>query len=218
MRRWLKPISSVLLVIGTLLLIDAVVTLVWQEPVSALYSKIEQNKLGSDLAKLENTEPTATDRKVLDRLGTLDRKLAYAARTLNRRTDDGQPLGRIRMPSIGVNSVVVAGTDSSSLRRGPGHYPGTALPGAGTTVAIAGHRTTYGAPFRRLDDLERGDVITVRMPYGRVVYRVERTRIVDPDAIWVTRPAGREQLVLTACHPLYSAEQRIVVFARGQRA
>ncbi len=113
---------------------------------------------------------------------------------------------------------MVEGTDPGELRSGPGHYPGTALPGAGTTVAIAGHRTTYGAPFRRLDDLERGDVITVRMPYGRVVYRVERTRIVDPDATWVTRPAGREQLVLTACHPLYSAEQRIVVFARGQPA
>ena len=103
MRRALKPLSSVLLVVGTLLLIDAVVTLVWQEPVSALYSKIEQGRLGDDLAKLEDTEPTATDRKVLSRLGTLDRKLAYAARTLNRRTDDGQPLGRIRMRTIGVD-------------------------------------------------------------------------------------------------------------------
>ena len=214
MRRALKPLSSVLLVVGTLLLIDAVVTLVWQEPVSALYSKIEQGRLGDDLAKLEDTEPTATDRKVLSRLGTLDRKLAYAARTLNRRTDDGQPLGRIRMRTIGVDRVVVAGTDTASLRRGPGHYPGTPLPGARGTVAIAGHRTTYGAPFRKLDKLETGDRIEVAMPYGRFVYEVERQRIVPPTATWVTQRVRYDRLVLSACHPLYSAAKRIVVFAR----
>jgi sortase A len=204
----------VLLVVGALLLIDALVTLVWQEPVSALYSKIEQGKLGSDLAKLNDTEPSATDRKVLDRLGSLDRRLAYAARALNRRTDDGQPLGRIRMRSIGVDSVVVAGTGTASLRRGPGHYPGTPLPGARGTVAIAGHRTTYGAPFRRLDKLRSGDRITLAMPYGRFVYEVEQRRIVPPTATWVTQRVRYDRLVLSACHPLYSAAERIVVFAR----
>ena len=209
-----KPLSSLLLVVGALLLADAVITLVWQEPVSALYAKLEQGRLDDDLAKLEGTEPTDADREVLSRLGTLDRKLAYAARTLNRRTDDGQPLGRIRMPAIGVSSVVVAGTDGASLRRGPGHYPGTPLPGARGTVAIAGHRTTYGAPFRRLDRLDRGDRIEVRMPYGRFVYEVERERIVPPTATWVTQRVGYDRLVLSACHPLYSAAKRIVVFAR----
>jgi sortase A len=213
-RRALRPLSSVLLVVGLLLLADAVVTLVWQEPVSALYSRVEQGRLDDDLAKLEGTEPSATDRKVLSRLGTLDRKLAYASRTLNRRTDDGSPLGRLRMRSIGVDSVVVAGTGSASLRRGPGHYPGTPLPGARGTVAIAGHRTTYGAPFRRLDQLDRGDRIDVTMPYGRFVYSVERRRIVPPTATWVTQRVGYDRLVLSACHPLYSAAQRIVVFAR----
>jgi sortase A len=213
-RRVLKPLSSLLLVVGALLLTDAVVTLVWQEPVSALYSRLEQSRLGDDLAKLEGTEPTAEDREVLSRLGTLDRKLAYAARVLNRRTDDGQPLGRIRMPSIGVSSVVVAGTNGASLRRGPGHYPGTPLPGARGTVAIAGHRTTYGAPFRRLDRLDQGDRVEVRMPYGRFVYEVERERIVPPTATWVTQRVGYDRLVLSACHPLYSAAKRIVVFAR----
>ena len=214
MRRFLKPVSSVLVVVGALLLIDAVVTLVWQEPVSALYSRLEQGRLEDRLAKLEGTEPTATDRRVLSRLGSLDRRLAYASRVLNRRTDDGQPLGRIRMPSIGVSSVVVAGTDTSSLRRGPGHYPGTPLPGARGTVAIAGHRTTYGAPFRRLDKLSPGDRVEVAMPYGRFVYRVEQRRIVPPTAVWVTNRVGYDRLVLSACHPLYSAAKRIVVFAR----
>ena len=214
MRRFLRPVSAVLVVIGALLLADAVTTLVWQEPVSALYSRLQQGQLDDKLAKLEGTEPTAVDRKVLSRLGTLDRRLAYAARALNRRTDDGQPLGRIRIPSIGVSSVVVAGTGTSDLRRGPGHYPGTPLPGARGTVAIAGHRTTYGAPFRKLDKVNKGDRIEVRMPYGTFVYRVEQKRIVAPTALWVTRRTSYDRLILSACHPLYSAAQRIVVFAR----
>jgi sortase A len=81
-------------------------------------------------------------------------------------------------------------------------------------VGIAGHRTTYGAPFHDLDDLETGDEIEVEMPYGRFIYRVERTRIVAPTATWVTRRVGHDRLVLSACHPLYSAAQRIIVFAR----
>jgi sortase A len=210
----LRPLSLVLVVIGGLLLADAVATLLWQEPVSALYSRLQQGKLDDKLATLEGTEPTAVDRKVLSRLGTLDRRLAYAARALNRRTDDGDPLGRISIPAIGVSSVVVAGTGTSDLRRGPGHYPGTPLPGASGTVAIAGHRTTYGAPFRKLDKLGKGDRIEVRMPYGTFVYRVEQRRIVAPTALWVTHRTSYDRLILSACHPLYSAAQRIVVFAR----
>jgi sortase A len=214
MRRWLRPVSSVLLVVGMLLLADAVTTLVWQEPLSALYTKLQQDRLNRDLAKLEKAGPTATDRKVLSHLAGLDRKLAYAARVLNRRTADGQPLGRIRVPSIGVDAIVVAGTDTSALRRGPGHYPGTPLPGARGTVAIAGHRTTYGAWFRRLDQLHTGDKVSLTMPYGRFTYAVEQRRIVLPTATWVTHRVGYDRLVLSACHPLYSAAKRIVVFAR----
>jgi sortase A len=214
MRRAIRPISSVLVVVGALLLIDAVVTLVWQEPLSALYTHLQQRKLDSGLAKLEGTEPTATDRKVLSHLDGLDRKLAYASRVLNRRTDDGQPLGRIRMKKIGVDAVVVAGTDTASLRRGPGHYPDTPLPGARGTVAIAGHRTTYGAWFRKIDKLTPGDKVEVTMPYGRFTYAVQQRRIVPPTATWVTHRVGYDRLVLSACHPLYSAAKRIVVFAR----
>src|SRR3954462_13503107 len=228
MRRYVRPLSAVLVVVGALLVLDAVVTLVWQEPVSALYAKLQQGRLDDRLAQLEGREPTQVDRKVLSRLGTLDRRLAYAARALNRRTRDGQPLGRIRMRSIGVSSVVVAGTDTSrlrsgaadpaSLRLGPGHYPGTPLPGARGTVAIAGHRTTYGGPFRRLDKLARGDRIELEMPYGTFTYAVDRRRIVLPTATWVTRRVRHAQLILSACPPLYSAAKRIVVFARLARA
>ncbi len=213
-RRLRQPLSLALIIVGGLLLADALTTLVWQEPVSALYSRLQQGRLDDKLATLEGTEPSAVDRRVLSRLGTLDRRLAYLSRALNRRSDDGDPLGRIRIPSIGMSQVVVEGTDTSSLRKGPGHYPRTPLPGTHGTVAIAGHRTTYGAPFRKIDQLDRGDRVELRMPYGTFLYAVERRRIVPPTAVWVTGRTSYDRLILSACHPLYSAAKRIVVFAR----
>ncbi len=88
------------------------------------------------------------------------------------------------------------------------------MPGQRGTVAIAGHRTTYGAPFRKVDKLERGDRVILDMTYGRFTYKVEKTRIVKPEQTEVERRVGHDRLILTACHPLYSAAQRIVVFAR----
>jgi sortase A len=213
-RRAIRPLSTVLVVVGALLLLDAVATLAWQEPLSALYSRLQQGRLDDKLAHLEGTEPSSVDRHVLARLGTLDRRLAYAARALNSRTHDGDPLGRIRIPSIGVSKVLIAGTGTSDLRLGPGHYPGTPLPGARGTVAVAVHRTTYGAPFRKIDQLGRGDRVELRMPYGTFVYAVEQRRIVLPTATWVTHRVSYDRLILSACHPLYSAAKRIVVFAR----
>ena len=123
-------------------------------------------------------------------------------------------MGKILIDRIGLASVVVEGTEAGDLRAGPGHYPGTPLPGQRGTVAIAGHRTTYGAPFRRINRVRPGDEVDVVMPYGRFTYRVERTRIVPPTAIWVTQRVSYDRLILSACHPLYSAAKRIVVFAR----
>jgi sortase A len=89
------------------------------------------------------------------------------------------------------------------------------MPGQGGTVAIAGHRTTYLAPFRTIDKLRPGQPIVLDMPYARLTYTVERTQVVPPTALWITRRVpGRERLVLSACHPLYSASHRIVAFAR----
>ena len=84
----------------------------------------------------------------------------------------------------------------------------------GQTVPIAGHRTTYLAPFRHINELVAGDKIIVTMPYGRFTYVVQYQRIVLPTALWVTNNVGYERLVLSACNPLYSAAQRIIVFAR----
>ena len=216
-RTLLRQLSTILILAGLMLLADVGLTLFWQEPVSALYAEWRQDALADDLDDLREPDLSPGERRALERL-PLDRdRAAFLARALERRTDTGDPVGRIRIPEVGLSKVIVEGTDGSSLRKGPGHYPETPLPGIRGTVAVAGHRTTYGAPFRDLDKLENGDEIVVEMPYGRFVYEVEREQIVDPSATWVTRRVDHDRLVLTACHPKYSAAQRIVIFARLER-
>lgn len=181
---------------GVLLLANVGVTLLWQEPVSAFLASREQRSLERQLERtLTRTPPHSVPRQPLR----------------------GDAIGKIEMPTLDRSYVMVEGVDAKSLRKGPGHYPDTPLPGRRGTVAVAGHRTTYGAPFRTIDQLERGDPMVASMPYGRFVYRVERTRIVEPAALWVTRRLRYDRVVLTACHPLYSAARRIVVFARFAR-
>ena len=218
MRRALRGLSSVLIATGVLLVLDAVLTVVWQEPVTAIYAQIRQDELGGDLDKLNRAPLSPGERAVLHALRTDPQRIAFLARSMRRHVHNGQAIGRIRMPHIHANYVMVEGTDSASLRKGPGHYPATPLPGMPGTVAVAGHRTTYLAPFNKLDKLRQGDVVRIEMPYARVTYRVERTRIVKPTALWVTRGVGYDQLVMTACHPKYSAAERIVVFARQTSA
>lgn len=217
MRRALRAFSTVLIVAGALMIADAGVTLAWQEPVSALIARIEQNRLSGQLDRIERAGPSRVERRVLAALATERRRIEFLAREARRTAKAGDPIGRIDIPKIGADFVVVQGTDTASLRKGPGHYPETAFPGLGETVAVAGHRTTYLAPFRHVDQLKRGDAIVLTMPYARFDYAVQRTRIVTPDSTWIERDAGYERLVLSACHPLYSASHRIVVFARLRR-
>jgi sortase A len=217
-RRALRALSSVMIVVGVILLLDAAATLLWQEPVSAVYAHVQQNALEDDLSELEQAPLAPAEQRALERIPDPERKLTFRARALQRRLDDGDATGRILMPSIGVSEVFVEGTGAGDLRKGPGHYPDTPLPGEHGTVAIAGHRTTYGAPFRNVDELERNDRIELRMPYGRFTYRVERTRIVPPTETSVIDRVDHDRLVLSACHPLYSAAKRIIVFARLETA
>ena len=193
--------AAVLMVSGGLLVLDAIATLVWQEPVSWAIAESGQSDLERQLASIPAPQESP----------------AVAARRLAARTGPGDAIGRISLPTLERSFVMVEGVGTSPLRKGPGHYPDTPLPGQPGTVAVAGHRTTYLAPFRAVNRLRRGQPIVVEMPYGRYVYRVEKTRIVEPSATEVTRDVGYDRLVLTACHPLYSAAQRIVVFARRER-
>lgn len=127
----------------------------------------------------------------------------------------GEPLGRLVIPKLGIDPVFVNGTRwGPDLSRGPGRYPETSLPGLGRVTAIAGHRTTFGAPFRHIDRLERGDEITLELPYGTFTYSVTEHKIVANDDWSIIASHGFDELVLSACHPLFSASQRWVVFAR----
>ncbi len=216
MRRLIRDISSVLILAGLLLVFDAGATVVWQEPVTAAIGLVLRGQVDQRYLSYRTAPLSAVDLGVLTHLQTQTERVSFLARRLARQVRSGDAVGTISIPRLGVGYTVVQGTDELSLEKGPGHYPGTALPGVGRTVAIAGHRTTYLAPFRRINELRRGDRITVRMPYGRFTYRVQRTQIVKPSALWVTDDVGYDRLVLSACHPLYSAAQRIIVFARLQ--
>jgi sortase A len=217
-RRPLRVLSTVLIIAGVLMLGDAGLTVAWQEPVSGAYAWFVQDRLGNDLRELERTHPSAVERAALGTLGSERRRMAFLARLLRRTAKRGHAVGRIRIPRIKASFVVVDGTDKPSLRKGPGIYDEVPFPGAPGTTAIAGHRTTYLAPFRKIDKLARGEEIIVEMPYGRFEYEVEKRRIVAPTAVSVIKRVGFDRLVLSACHPLYSAAQRIVVFARLVRA
>lgn len=214
MRGALRGLSSVLIVAGVLLLIDAGVTVGWQEPVSAYLAHRQQSRLAVRLTELEQTGPTALETRALAAIRSQSKRISFLARSLRRRVPEGGALGRITIPKIGASFVVVNGTQPADLRKGPGLYEQTSLPGVHGTVAIAGHRTTYLAPFRHIDRLTTGDTIRIEMPYGVFTYAVEKHVIVDPDALWVIHDVSYDRLVLSACSPLYSASQRIVVFAR----
>jgi sortase A len=214
LRRALHLLSTVLIVSGVLLMADAGLTLLWQEPLSALYNHIQQDKLAKRIPSVEGVLRTPSERRALAALPDPTARIAFAARAFNRKVQPGQAIGRIRIPRIGLSKVIVEGTEEGDLAKGPGHYPATPLPGAPGTVGIAGHRTTYGAPFRHVDALRPGDRITVQMPYATITYRVQHLQVVLPTATWVVDRKPYSRLVLTACHPLYSAARRIVVFAR----
>lgn len=131
-----------------------------------------------------------------------------------RHAREGDPLTRLEIPKLGVDVIVVQGTSLSALRAGAGHYPSTPLPGERGNVAIAGHRTTYGRPFARVDELRKGDTIILTTPVGRYVYKMSRDPwVTDPYDWSVAGPSNDFLLTLTTCHPKGSARERLIVRA-----
>jgi len=127
---------------------------------------------------------------------------------------EGDPLTRIKIPALEVNTIVVEGTGASALRAGAGHYPNTPLPGEEGNVAIAGHRTTYGKPFADIDRLKPGDEIVLETPIGTHTYKVSKAPYVVANTEWsVISQTPGHSLTLTSCHPKGSARQRIIVKA-----
>ena len=217
MYRLLHVASVALITAGVVILADVATTLAWREPVSSLYGSIQQHKAANELADLEESFPSPADLRRAARVNSSRRRVAKLAGLFSRKVDDGQAIGRIVIPRIDLNVIAVQGTDTASLEKGPGHYPRTPFPGRPGTTAFAGHRTTYLAPFRHLDQLDPGDRIRIEMPYANLTYRVQGTRIVAPTDVGIIHRVAYQRLVLTACHPLYSASERIAAFAKLQR-
>lgn len=208
-------LSIALITAGVVVIADVGITLAYKEPVSSIYGAIKQSEAASRLSDIEAAYPTAADRRAIARVKGREQRIAVLARRFARQAGTGEAIGRIRAYDMDdLDMVVVQGTDSESLQKGPGHYPETPFPGEGGTVGIAGHRTTYLAPFRHIDSMKPGDHIELKMPYATFHYRVQKTAIVDPSDVGVVRDVGYERLVLSACNPLYSAAQRFIVFAK----
>ncbi len=215
MRRLGHILSIMLITAGIVVIADAGLTLAYREPLSSIYGSIRQGEAADQLQKIEDAYPSHADQLILHRVRNERRQIEALSKRFEAHTETGEAFGRIVAPSMdGLNMVVVEGTDEASLQKGPGHYPETPFPGQRGTVGIAGHRTTYLAPFRHIDSVKKGDRIYLEMPYAKFTYEVQKTAIVDPTDVQIVHPTGYERLVLSACHPLYSAEHRYIVFAR----
>jgi sortase A len=218
-----RKLGVALLALGLSVLAWVGVSLSWGDPFTSIYTAHEQHVLAGQLAQEQRVWQTSPLRaRALVDVPTAaepSRIIKMRALRFGRMLHDGAPIGRIVIPRIGLNMIVVEGTSEGDLAKGPGHYNAasgvaTALPGAGGVVAIAGHRTTFLHPFRNVDQLRSGDNVYLEMPYGTLRYRVYFQKIVGATdwSILGTRPY--EKLVLSACHPLYSATHRIITFAR----
>ncbi len=216
--RALRVAAVVLIVLGALALLDAVVTLVWQEPITALYSLLEQDHLSGELRTAERAVPTPVQRQALASLSDERSRIQYLASQAQRHTPNGAPIGRIWIPRVDASYIVVDGTDTGDLIKGPGIYRETHFPGVPGTTAIAGHRTTWLAPFREINFLKPGNHIVLKMPYAQFTYTVTGQRVVSPnDVPAAVSEVGYTRLVLSACTPVFSAAKRLLVYARLTR-
>lgn len=219
--RWVRRLADILLIAGGLVLAYPF----W----SAGYAQVQQTRL--DAAYRDQSAAFSTVAAATVDTRSHDVPTAEIVRRLavlyGGRLKAGDPIGRLRIPRIDLDRLVQQGArgaasldpdaDRALLRNGPVHYGFTPLPGAGEPFAVAGHRTTYGAPFYKLDLLKRGDRILLDTPYARFRYVVAKTTVVLPDDVGVLRDRGYG-LVLTTCTPPYSASHRLIVWAVLERA
>jgi sortase A len=215
MKPLLRLLSYLLIAGGVLVLAWVIVVWQWQDPFTAIYTHIEQSHLSSEY-KRDAARVDATVRPV-ERAASAARlraDLAREALAYGRTLQTGHALGRITIGRIGLKMVVVQGTDDASLQKGPGHYATSGLPGGGSLIYIAGHRTTFLAPFADINDIRVGDYVTLEVPYGTFTYRVTRHYIVAATDLAMLVNHGSEVLRLQACHPRFFATNRYIVDAR----
>lgn len=211
MRRFSRILGTLLIAAGVLTLAWVIVVWRWQDPFTAIYTHFEQSRLAH---AYERRAATFKPRVKGSKLTTVAREVAQEARAYRLSLQTGSAVGRLKIGRIGLNMVVVQGTDHDTLKRGPGHYLQSALPGEGHLIYVAGHRTTYLAPFAYINNIRVGDFITFELPYGVFTYRVARHYIVAANRIDVLSDHGQEILRLQACHPRFFATHRYLVDAK----
>jgi len=210
-------LGTLLLVVGLGVLAWAATVYLWKDPFTTAYTAYEQRRLETRLDRTfddwqEHARPRKPRRPAASTQSIAD--VRREARRYRLSTHDGDAIAKLKVPRIHLDAVVVDGTSSADLRKGPGRHLETFMPGERKLVYIAGHRTTYGAPLGDIDRIQPGDRIYLELPYASFEYVVTRHRIVDDNDLSVLESRGREQLVLQACHPRFFASQRYLVYAR----
>jgi sortase A len=211
-RLFTRILGLLLIVAGVLTLTWVVVVWQWQDPFTAIYTHIQQSRLAHSYEKRVRSYhprplPTHAD------LAAVERQITTEAHAYRRSLQTGDPVGRLKIGRLGLSMVVVQGTDHETLKKGPGHYQPSAVPGEGHLIYVAGHRTTYLAPFAHINDIKVGDYVTFAVPYATFTYRVRRHYIVRSDQLSVLKDHGSEILRLQACHPRFFATHRYIVDA-----
>ncbi|MGZ4337989.1 MAG: sortase [Gaiellaceae bacterium] len=211
MRGRVHLLGTLLAVAGVLVLGWALLVWQWQDPFTALYTTWKQHQLASQYDKRARTFTTTISGP------TVKAERASIAREAKRyrlSSKRGQVIGRIRVPRMGINMLLVNGTDHDTLKKGPGRDGRTFMPGEDRLIYIAGHRTTYLAPFSHIDRLRRGDRVTIEVPYATFIYAVTRHRIVKSTDLSVLRSPRHELVELQACHPRFFATHRYIAYAK----
>jgi len=203
--------GTALVAAGVLMLVWVLVVWRWEDPFTALYTHWKQHQLAHSYdQRFAAYEPE----RAQGSLAATMRSIAREGRRYRLDSQRGQAIGRIRVPRLGLNMILVNGTDDSTLKKGPGRDLRTYMPGEGQLIYIAGHRTTYLAPFAHIDAIRTGDYVALEVPYGIFRYRVFRHVVVPANDLAVLRSHGREVVVLQACHPRFFASHRYLVYAR----
>jgi sortase A len=210
-RRWIHLLGTLLAVAGVLTLLWCLVVWRWQDPFTALYTKWKQHQLASQYEKRTRSfEPSISGVTVAAERESIARE----AKRYRTSSMQGEVIGRLRVPRMGLNMLLVNGTDHDTLKKGPGRDKRTFMPGENRLVYIAGHRTTYLAPFSHIEKLQSGDRITIEVPYGTFIYAVTRHRIVTSTDLSVLRSPRHELVELQACHPRFFASHRYIAYAQ----
>ena len=211
MRGRVHLLGTLLAVAGVLTLVWALLVWQWQDPFTALYTTWKQHQLASQYDKRARSFTTTISGPTVKAERA---SIAREAKLYRLSSKRGQVIGRLRVPRMGINMLLVNGTDHETLKKGPGRDGRTFMPGENRLVYIAGHRTTYLAPFSHIDRLRRGDRVTIEVPYGTFIYAVTRHRIVKSTDLSVLRSPRHELVELQACHPRFFASHRYIAYAK----